>query len=88
MARGEKAVTHGKPLYICSVFEPGVYRGSWSTLHCKDSPALWWQCHRVPAARGLLLPYSLRGTALKLPRREGLLGLRCSVLFTGEKRDL
>lgn len=45
MALREKAVTHGKPWYICSEFESWVFIGApVEPKCCKDSPALWWQC--------------------------------------------
>ena len=59
MALREKAVTHGKPPYICSEFESWVFiRAPVALKRCKDSPALWWQCHRPRCQRSAppLLP--------------------------------
>lgn len=82
MALREKAVTHGKPPYICSEFESWVFiRAPVALKHCTDSPALWWQCHcpRCQRSSPPLLPATALGR---------LAGFRCSVFFAGEKRDL
>lgn len=84
MTPREKAVTHGKPSYICSEFGSWVFiRAPVALKRCKTALPSGGNV-TVPAARGLLLPSSLRWTALKLPRCEGLLG--SGVLYSSQER--